>query len=99
MEGEILRHNDRVCIGPAFFIFKNNKKKEEQSRGDEEDDPVTFDFAHEEVAEQEENAIQVERAKSRHMIEEMEKKALEDKMATLKLLEEKERELEEFKKL
>lgn len=50
MEGVILKPNDRICIGPsAVFLFKNKSKEEEASMPDPDDDPISFDFANEEV--------------------------------------------------
>lgn len=50
MEGVILKPNDRICIGPsAIFLFKNKQKEEEASMPDPDDDPISFDFASEEV--------------------------------------------------
>jgi hypothetical protein len=50
-----LRPNDRICIGPAaLFIYKNKQKEaEESSMVDTEDDPITHEFASEEVIEAE----------------------------------------------
>ena len=48
--GITLKPNDRICIGPsAIFLFKNKQKEDEASMPDTEDDPITFDFAAEEV--------------------------------------------------
>ena len=48
--GLILKPNDRICIGPsAIFLFKNKQKEEEASMPDADNDPITFDFAAEEV--------------------------------------------------
>jgi len=50
MEGVILKPNDRICIGPsAIFLFKNKQKEEEASMPDPDEDPISFDFASEEV--------------------------------------------------
>lgn len=52
MEEVKLRPNDRICIGPAaLFIYKNKQKESEASMPDTEEDPITFDFASEEVIE------------------------------------------------
>ena len=50
MDGVLLKPNDRICIGPsAVFLFKNKSKEAEASMPDPEDDPISFDFANEEV--------------------------------------------------
>lgn len=50
MDGVVLKPNDRICIGPsAVFLFKNKAKEEEASMPDPDDDPISFDFANEEV--------------------------------------------------
>jgi hypothetical protein len=50
MEGLELKPNDRICIGPsAMFIFKNMQNEENQSMADTEADPISFDFASEEI--------------------------------------------------
>jgi hypothetical protein len=51
MEGVILRPNDRICLGPsAIFLFKNKKNEANASMPDPDDDPISFDLAAEEVA-------------------------------------------------
>ena len=51
MEGVILRPNDRICLGPsAMFLFKNKKNEANASMQDPDDDPISFDLAAEEVA-------------------------------------------------
>lgn len=48
--GQILKPNDRICIGPsAIFLFKNKQKEADASMPDPDDDPISFDFAAEEV--------------------------------------------------
>lgn len=50
MDGVILKPNDRISIGPsALFLFKNKQKEDEASMPDSEDDPISFDFASEEM--------------------------------------------------
>lgn len=50
MEGILLRPNDRICIGPsAVFLFKNQAHEDQASMPDPEDDPISFDFASDEV--------------------------------------------------
>jgi len=42
--------NDRICIGPsAIFLFKNKAKEDDTTMPDPDDDPISFDFASEEV--------------------------------------------------
>ena len=51
MEGLALKPNDRICIGPSsIFLFKHRDKDAEASVPDTEDDPISFDYAAEEVA-------------------------------------------------
>lgn len=53
-----LKPNDRICIGPsAVFLYKNIPKEEFASMPDPTDDPISYDFAAEEIyqAEEEEN--------------------------------------------
>jgi len=51
MEGVLLKPNDRICLGPsAIFIFKNKANEDKASMPDPDDDPISFDFASEEVA-------------------------------------------------
>ena len=50
LEGQILRPNDRICIGPsAYFIFKNKANEHNASMPDPSSDPISFEFANEEV--------------------------------------------------
>lgn len=51
MDGHILDPNDRVCLGPsAIFLFKNKKNEANASMEDQDDDPISYDFAADEVA-------------------------------------------------
>jgi len=51
MEGVVLKPNDRIAIGPgAMFLFKNKSKEAEASMPDPDDDPISFDFAADELA-------------------------------------------------
>ena len=51
MDGIVLKPNDRICLGPsAIFIFKNKANEDKASMPDPDDDPISFDFASEEVA-------------------------------------------------
>ena len=62
-----LHPNDRIAIGPsALFIFKNRAHEVEHgSMPDTEEDPITFDFADNEVIEAEdaENADELAKEK------------------------------------
>ena len=50
MEEVKLCPNDRIQLGPsALFVYKNRSKEHEQSRPDTDEDPITFDFAQDEV--------------------------------------------------
>ena len=51
IKGIILNHNDRICIGPAaFFLFKNKRLEADQSMADDDEDPISYDFAADEVS-------------------------------------------------
>ena len=51
MEGVVLKPNDRICLGPsAIFLFKNKAKEDASSMEDSEENPITFDTAADEVA-------------------------------------------------
>jgi len=59
MQGVVLKPNDRICIGPsAIFLFKNRDKEADASMPDLESDPISFDFASEEVESQDQDADQ-----------------------------------------
>ena len=46
----VLKPNDRICIGPsAIFLFKNKSNEADASIPDLDDDPISFDFAADEV--------------------------------------------------
>lgn len=50
INGQILRPNDRIQIGPsAIFLFKNMQREQDASMPDPDDDPISFDFAADEV--------------------------------------------------
>jgi len=52
MDSVKLRPNDRIAIGPsALFLYKNMKQEADASIPDNDDDPITYDFASEEVIE------------------------------------------------
>jgi len=81
MFGLILRPNDRICIGSnAIFLFKY-KAKEDQMASiiDPEDDPISFDFANEEILEFAEETSRIEK----EIIEEQNRKHMDDLKARL----------------
>ena len=46
----LLKPNDRIFIGPsAAFLLKYSSKEEQASIPDTNDNPITFDYASEEV--------------------------------------------------
>ena len=50
LNGVLLKANDRICIGPsAIFLFINKLQEHEASMHDTPDNPITFDFASEEI--------------------------------------------------
>lgn len=100
MEGTLLKPNDRICLGPsAMFLFKNEDKKDEASMPDNPDDPISYDFACEEVAKienAEEIEAQMQQKIQMQMQSEAKIKALEDKLEKDRLAsEEKIRQMEE----
>lgn len=59
-----LRPNDRICIGPAsLFIYKNKQKESEASMPDTEENPITHEFASDEVIEAENEGQKEEKEK------------------------------------
>jgi len=77
--GQILKPNDRICIGPsAIFLFKNKQKEGEASMPDVDDDPITFDFAAEEVENAEGTAEKEEQAKLQKEMAEANAKKLKE---------------------
>ena len=99
MDGLVLKANDRICIGPsAIFLFKNDSKLDDSCMKDPADDPISFEFASDEVYEKEQgkekeaaNAHKAEQeAANAAEMAEMKKKLEEEqaaKMAELKLKE------------
>lgn len=66
MDGLILKPNDRICIGPsAVFLFKNKAHEEDASMPDPDDDPISFDFASEEVINYQDAATVEEKEKEK----------------------------------
>ena len=50
MKGRILRSNDRICIGPmTIFLYINKLTEHDASMLDFSDNPITYDFASEEI--------------------------------------------------
>ena len=65
-KGVTLRPNDRVCIGPsAIFLFKHKAKEDQASMADSPEDPITFDYAEEEVQAIENKQEQAEKEEQR----------------------------------
>ena len=74
-----LRPNDRICIGPsAMFIYKNRNHEEEASIPDPDDDPITYDFAMDELIDAENEGQKEEKEMIKKAQEEMAKKAIAD---------------------
>ena len=89
MEGVILKPNDRICIGPsAIFLFKNKQKEEEASMPDPDEDPISFDFASEEVINFDNQTDKQKKEEEAKAIEEHNKKQMDE--LTSKLDKEKE---------
>lgn len=79
MDGVELKPNDRICIGPsAIFLFKNKQKEADASIPDPDDDPISFDFASDEVANAENAAEREEQEKMKQIQEELNKKLLKE---------------------
>jgi len=61
MDGVVLKPNDRICLGPsAIFLFKNKQNESNASMPDPDDDPISYDMAAEEVANNENLAQKAE---------------------------------------
>lgn len=61
MDGVILKPNDRICLGPsAIFLFKNKAKEDASTMKDSDEDPINFDTAADEVAQNENLAEKAE---------------------------------------
>jgi len=66
MEGVILKPNDRICLGPsAIFLFKNKAHEDTASMEDSDENPITFDTAADEVAQNDNLAEKAEQEKVR----------------------------------
>ena len=66
MDGVILKPNDRICLGPsAIFLFKNKKNEANASMADPDDDPISYDMAAEEVANNDNLAQKAEQEQAR----------------------------------
>lgn len=77
--GRILKPNDRICIGPsAMFLFKNKQREEDASMPDTDGDPITFDFAAEEVENESNQEGKEEQAKLQKEMEEANAKKLHE---------------------
>jgi len=79
MDGMVLKPNDRICLGPsAIFLFKNNAKASEASMEDTDENPISFDTAADEVAQNENLAEKAEQEKNRAEQEASAKKMVAD---------------------
>jgi hypothetical protein len=82
-----MRPNDRVCIGPsALFLYKNTAHDDEASMPDSAEDPISFDFADNEVVEAEEAENEDLKKNQEELAKEAEasqKQALEDEKARM----------------
>jgi len=79
MDGVILKPNDRICLGPsAIFLFKNKAHEDEASMADPDDNPISFDTAADEVAQNENLAEKAEQEKVRQDQEAAAKKMVAD---------------------
>lgn len=68
MEGITLKPNDRICIGPsAMFLYKNKLNEANCSMPDPEEDPISFDYATEEVIEAENEGSKSEKEELKKM--------------------------------
>lgn len=80
-----LKPNDRICIGPsAIYLFKNNAKLDDSCHQDAADDPITFDFASDEVYVAENAEADAEKAAAAAEMEAAHKKAMEEMEAKFK---------------
>ena len=84
-KGVTLRPNDRICIGPsAIFLFKHKAKEQDASMPDPEDDPISFDWAENEVSQVENKQEQQEKEAQRKAQQEENEhalKTLQDELA------------------
>lgn len=102
----LLKPNDRICIGPsAMFLFKHRAKEFHTAlMPDHDDDPITFDFASEEVVKVQQqvflamqaNQKEEDETKAQKKIKELEAKMEEER---LKSEEEINKKMEEMAKL
>lgn len=80
-----LTPNDRICIGPsAIFLYKNKKCEDDTCHPDPEDDPITFDFASDEVYVAENADEEAKKAAAAAEMEEAHKKAMAEMEAKFK---------------
>jgi len=79
-----LKPNDRICIGPsAIFLFKNKGKEADASMPDPDEDPISFDFAADEVSKVENAAQLSANEKQKLALEEAAQKAVKEMEAKL----------------
>jgi hypothetical protein len=80
-----LKPNDRVCIGPsAIFLYKNKMCEDDTCQPDSDADPITFDFASDEVYVNENADEEAKKAAAAAEMEEAHKKAMADMEAKFK---------------
>ena len=85
MDGVELKPNDRICIGPsAIFLFKNKQNEANASMPDSEEDPISFDFASDEVNNIENAAEREEQEEFKKQQEEEAKRAIAEMQDKLK---------------
>lgn len=66
-KGVLLKANDRICIGPsAIFLFINRLQEQEASMPDTLDNPITFDFASEEILNNEDKDREEKKAQQKN---------------------------------
>jgi hypothetical protein len=70
MDPYTLKPNDRICIGPsAIFLFKNRNKEDDSCTKDTAEEPITFDFASDEVYVSENSEEEAKKAKAAEEME------------------------------
>jgi hypothetical protein len=79
MDGIVLKANDRICIGPSsFFLFKYPERESEAEVEDTIENPIDFDFANEEVYQNNNKNSNKEKELMQKKHEEATKKMMED---------------------
>lgn len=79
LKGVLLKANDRICIGPsAIFLFINKLQEHEASMPDTPDNPISFDFASEEILNNEDKDREEKKAQQKNDMQLEFKRQLED---------------------